>query len=49
MEGEPVWEARRKTQTLDSRWHEGQMKANKAPVSDDQDHKTTEMKETKVR
>ena len=36
MEGEPVWKARRKTQALDKRWHEGQVKANQAPVSDGQ-------------
>jgi hypothetical protein len=38
MEGEPVWKARRKTQNLDKKWHEGQVKANQASASDDQDY-----------
>jgi hypothetical protein len=39
MEGEPVWRARRKTQNLDKRWHDGQVKAHQAPaVEKDQDY-----------
>jgi hypothetical protein len=40
MEGEPVLRARRKTQNLDKRWHDGQVKAHQASVSTgiSQDH-----------